>query len=221
MGFRGGRYPASLGENDRDRIVDYFSTTTFEPPLVTDVRIDASYGRRGWSGFLNRCKGTIGAESGARELRLEMPIDDAEAVSSWRARLWPAHRYLPRPVKTALRRSANRLAAPVSDTPRAASTTHATPSSVVTGKCISSRHFDAIGTETCQILFPGRYNDLLEADRHYLCLDRDFSNVDDVLARFRDVPSRLRMVRDAREWALESQTYVHRVRSLLRVLGAG
>ena len=47
VGFRGGRYPASLGENDRDRIVEYFATTTFEPPLATDVRIDASYGRRG------------------------------------------------------------------------------------------------------------------------------------------------------------------------------
>ena len=150
-----------------------------------------------------------------------MPTDDAEAVSSWRARLWPAHRYLPRPVKTALRRGANRFAAPVSEATPFTSTALAAPDSIVTGKCISSRHFDAIGTETCQILFPGRYNDLLEADRHYLCLDRDFSNIDDVLARFRDVPSRLRMVREAREWALDSQTYAHRVRSLLRALGTG
>jgi hypothetical protein len=221
VGFRGGRYPKGLGESDRDRIVDYFATTRFQPPLATDVRIDASYGRRAWAGFLNRCKATIGAESGARELRLEMPTADVEAASSWRARLWPAHRYLPRPVKTALRRGANRFAPPVTGGPGTASTAPATADSVVTGKCISSRHFDAIGTETCQILFPGRYNDLLEADRHYLCLDRDFANIDDVLARFRDVPYRLTMVREAREWALDGETYPHRVRSLLRALGMG
>jgi len=220
VGFRGGKYPASLGEHDRDRIVDYFATTKFDMPLEIDARIDSSYGRRGWSGFLNRCKATIGAESGVRELRLEMPDVDADAASSLRARLRPAHRYLPRPIKTALRRGANRFkpaVAPVSaDEPIIRSDDSG---ALVSGKCLSSRHFDAIGTETCQILFPGRYNDLLKADRHYLELARDFSNIDDVLERFSDVPYRLQLVRDAREWALESETYAHRVRSLLQALG--
>jgi len=220
VGFRGGRYPASLGEHDRDRIVDYFATTKFDLPLAIDARIDSSYGRRGWSGFLNRCKATIGAESGVRELRLEMPNVDAEAAESLRARLRPAHRYLPRPIKTALRRGANRFApAAAPESPEESITRPDETGALVSGKCLSSRHFDAIGTETCQILFPGQYNDLLEADRHYLKLERDYSNIDDVLERFSDVPYRLELVRDAREWALESETYAHRVRSLLQSLG--
>jgi hypothetical protein len=87
------------------------------------------------------------------------------------------------------------------------------------GKCASSRHFDAIGTETCQILFPGRYNDLLVADEHYLALAPDFSNIDDVLGRFRDESYRVQMVRRTREWALEQHTHRHRVRALLDAVG--
>jgi hypothetical protein len=34
----------------------------------------------------------------------------------------------------------------------------------------SSRHFEAVGTKTCQIMFRGRFNDILAADRHYLAL---------------------------------------------------
>ena len=42
------------------------------------------------------------------------------------------------------------------------------------GKCISSRHFDAIGTGTCQILLEGRYNDILKPGEHYIALSHDF-----------------------------------------------
>lgn len=225
VGFRGARYPASLGEDDRPRILDYFTTTKFDHPLSVDIRIDASYGRHRWARFLNRCKAMIGAESGVHELRLEMPTTHAAVSASWRSRLRPAHRYLPRPVKTALRRAANQLAPQASPEPSGPPTAptprEAMPETLVSGKCISSRHFDAIGTETCQILFPGRYNDLLEADRHYLCLEPDFSNIDDVLARFRDTTHRLKLVREAREWALDGETYAHRVRTLLRALRTG
>jgi hypothetical protein len=89
----------------------------------------------------------------------------------------------------------------------------------MSGTCLSSRHFDAIGTETCQILLPGRYNDVLVADRHYLALEPDFSNIDDVMARFRDETARSALVREARAWALDEHTYAHRVRSLLAHVG--
>ena len=35
------------------------------------------------------------------------------------------------------------------------------------GKCISSRHFDAIATGTWQILAPGKYNELLIPNTHF------------------------------------------------------
>jgi hypothetical protein len=233
VGFRGARYLPHVGDNDRNRIIDYFATTRFDPPLAVDVRTNASYGRRGWAAFLNHCKATIGAESGSVYLGRDDEIisctERTLGVHSGdlrlRARLRPLHRYLPRPIKNALRRGADRLAgranAPIPPTAATSAPTLAPPAGSVTGKCISSRHFDAIGTETCQILFPGRYNDLLEPGVHYLCLERDFSNLDDVLGRYRDEADRLRLVREARSWALDGQTYAHRVRSLLAAVGAG
>ncbi len=231
IGFRGARYLPHVGDEERNRVIDYFASTAFDPPLVVDVRTNVSYGRRGWASFLNRCRATIGAESGAVEIRRDDAIlarTEAEhGVSSRdlliRARLRPLHRYLPRPIKNALRRGADRLVGRSSAPEPTLATCAPVPtatSDAPSGKAISSRHFDAIGTETAQILFAGRYNDLLVPDVHYLSLERDFSNLDDVMERFRDAAARREMTRRTREWALDEHTYAHRVRALLESLGA-
>ncbi len=245
IGFRGARYLPHVGDDERNRIIDFFASAgaagAANAPdaaiarltaLTLDVRTNVSYGRKGWSAFLNRCRATIGAESGSVYLtrdddilsRTESELGVSSRDLRVRARLRPVHRYLPRPVKNALRRGADRLvgrggagetiAAPA---PVMAPGPTATPRvGAVSGKCVSSRHFDAIGTETCQILFPGRYNDLLEPDRHYLRLETDFSNLGDVLDRFGDPVARRTLVEGAREWALDGQTYAHRVRTPAR-----
>ncbi len=51
------------------------------------------------------------------------------------------------------------------------------PRASVYAKAISSCHFDAIGTHTCQILLDGRYNDILQPGEHYLSLAQDFGNL--------------------------------------------
>lgn len=51
---------------------------------------------------------------------------------------------------------------------------------------ISPRHFEAIITKTCQVLVRGEYNGILEADKHYIPLERDFSNIDNVLGKICD-----------------------------------
>jgi hypothetical protein len=51
---------------------------------------------------------------------------------------------------------------------------------------ISPRHFEAVVTKTCQILVRGRYSGVLEPGSHYLPLNRDFSNLDEVLEQVRD-----------------------------------
>ena len=52
---------------------------------------------------------------------------------------------------------------------------------------ISPRHFEAVITKTCQVLVEGHYDGVFEAGRHYIPLKRDFSNLDEVLAKVRDV----------------------------------
>ena len=92
------------------------------------------------------------------------------------------------------------------------------PRAPVYAKCISSRHFDAAGTATCQVLMRGRYNDILVADEHYLAVDADFANLDDVLRRFRDPGERRRIADNAYAHVGERHTYRSRVASLYRAV---
>jgi len=86
------------------------------------------------------------------------------------------------------------------------------------GKCISSRHFDAAGTKTCQIMFRGRFNDIFRADEHYLALEPDFSNIEDVLAAFRDPVRRRTVVDAAYDLVLSQHTYQHRIQQVYDLL---
>ncbi len=51
---------------------------------------------------------------------------------------------------------------------------------------VSPRHFEAVATKTCQLLVEGSYDGVLEPDRHYISVRRDFSNLDAVLEKLRD-----------------------------------
>jgi hypothetical protein len=51
---------------------------------------------------------------------------------------------------------------------------------------VSPRHLEAVATKTAQILVEGRYSGVLEPDRHYIPLRRDFSNLDEALESARE-----------------------------------
>ena len=91
----------------------------------------------------------------------------------------------------------------------------------VSGRAVSSRHFDAIGARTCQIMFRGRFNDVLEADVHYIALERDFKNAEDAVGRFKDRDYRDAMTARAFEHALSNHTIEHRIVHLLQETGFG
>ncbi|MBK7636922.1 MAG: glycosyltransferase family 1 protein [Saprospiraceae bacterium] len=52
---------------------------------------------------------------------------------------------------------------------------------------VSPRHFEAMLTRTCQVLVEGKYADILVPDRHYIPIKKDFSNVDEVVNKIKDV----------------------------------
>jgi hypothetical protein len=83
---------------------------------------------------------------------------------------------------------------------------------------ISSRHFEAMGTGTAQVLLEGRYHDVLRPREHYIPVRRDLSNLDEVAAALRDLAGLERMAAAARELALSAHTYDHRVRELVRLI---
>jgi phytoene dehydrogenase-like protein len=75
---------------------------------------------------------------------------------------------------------------------------------------VSPRHFEAIMTKTCQILIEGRYNRVLEPEKHYIALKRDFSNLDEVLERLGDEQGIRSMVERAYEEIYLSGRYTYR-----------
>ena len=72
-------------------------------------------------------------------------------------------------------------------------------------------------------MISGRFNDIFIAGEHYIALASDFSNVDDVVAQFRDVDARRRIVDRAYELVMDGHTYGHRMRQVYDVIwnGAG
>ncbi len=62
---------------------------------------------------------------------------------------------------------------------------------------IGPRHFEAVVTKTCQVLVEGQYDGVFEADRHYIPLKRDYSNLGEVLDRLKDIQLMSKLVEQA------------------------
>jgi len=72
---------------------------------------------------------------------------------------------------------------------------------------LSPRHLEAVATKTAQILVEGEYSGVLEPERHYLPVRRDFSDLDDALERARDPELLGRVAQQAYEDVYESGDY--------------
>jgi hypothetical protein len=236
VGVRSYRYLAHLGDDDRNRLHDYFAANRFIPKLALDFSFERRLERQDWADFLNRCKATISTEAGSfyleRDDRTALAIREHVAKTA-RGIVLRADSTLPRlarglpyAVKSMLRRV---LRGPLLNY-EAVTAEHLDFAEIyrlffagrekapVYGKVISSRHFDAVGCKTLQIMFPGRYNDILVAGEHYLALAPDFANIAEVLDVLRSTPARERIVERAYAHVMAQHTYAHRLASLAQAL---
>ena len=72
---------------------------------------------------------------------------------------------------------------------------------------ISPRVFEAIALRTALVLFPGEYAGVLEPERHYIPLQKDFSNFGEVVERLRDMAALERMTGVAFDEIIGSERY--------------
>ena len=77
------------------------------------------------------------------------------------------------------------------------------------GFAISPRHFEACATETCQILLEGEYNNILKPDIHYIPINKDFSNIDQILDRIINDRDRKEIIRKAYADIVTSGKYTY------------
>jgi len=242
IGARSTRYWSCLGDNERNDLFDFFSHRRFIPPITVDIDTKTRLDRTRWAGFLNSCKGTVSNEAGSYYLerddatiyRIQKYVSTNQKQhgshmvkpDSFLEKLWLV---IPQPLKTVLKKPLNAVLNSFrvkyySDVYENLEFSeifdrffHDTPRCPLYSKAISSRHFDAIGTKTCQIMLRGKYNDILNADEHYIALEHDFSNIDDVMQRFHNQSYRNAMVQRTYEYIMDQHTYYHRI-SIIRKL---
>jgi len=237
IGGRSARYPVFIGDDERNRVLETFAGIAPAAGLCVDIDTSSRLDRPGWATFLNDCRATVGTEAGSwylerddrtalaiREfLRLRAPSIRADGI------LHSASRHLPYHLKSWLRELLKSLPLrheafdhrEVSFAEIRARFFTDQPCCPMYSKAISSRHFEAAGTGTCQILVRGRYNDILKADEHYIPLDPDISNAYEAIERFAD-PTERRRIADA-TYALvhDRHTYRHRIAALHTILSGG
>jgi hypothetical protein len=75
---------------------------------------------------------------------------------------------------------------------------------------ISPKIFEAIALKTALVLFEGEYSGIVMPDIHYIPLKKDFSNVDEVLAKLEDLDFLTRLTEKAHEDIIASGRYGYR-----------
>jgi hypothetical protein len=187
IGFIGDRYSYAIGDIERTELADHFSQNSMRQKLTMDIRLGRKLRipRGEYVEFLNSTRGTIGAESGTYYLeKTDRTQKEVEAFLS---------RHSKATFDEVYEKFFKNYTNPVN------------------GKAISSRHFEPIGTKTCQILLEGNYNGILEPNTHFISLNKDYSNMDEVLERFADRDYVRTMVGDTYEYVLDNHTHQHRV----------
>jgi len=192
IGFRGDYYPPYVGHDDRDLLLDSLNTQLQNRAGVrVDIQVGQRLDRTGWAAFLNDCRALVGHEAGST--RLDSDENIRRFLNAQQKSLPPENF---RKLVLALR-------------------THGVFDPPPSGRIAAPRNFEAMGTKTLQILLPGRYNDLLQPNVHYLELQRDFSNLEKVLEALADEATYTRLIERAYADALALHTYEKRINTLL------
>ena len=183
IGYRAYEAPWYLGNNEKAEIAGYFLRNASSLGLATDISLDATerFDSSGYAAFLNRCRGHIGTEAGG---------DYFELTGETRSRFMAYMSVHPDASWNEVKRQFFEDYGPS-----------------VPMRIISGRQVEAAACKTVQIMFDGRYNGYFRADEHFISLKKDYSNIDEVMQKFRDDDCCRRMVDSAYEVAMQELTY--------------
>lgn len=191
IGFIGNAHPLWIGDNERTKVIMSAKETLDELNLPNYIKLNGSnLFSSDWVNFLNKSIGTIGAESGTYYMdksgeRLMLAKD---LVNS-------------------------RPSIDISDLN--SQIFQVDNIEFKSAKCISARHFEAIGTKTCQLLLEGEYNNILIPDVHYIKINKNLSNLKESIYRLLDYEERLKIIKNAYEYVAKNHTYECRVNELI------
>ncbi len=191
LGFIGSLHPLWIGDNDRSCLIRQANELMLELNLKGLIDpMGRNLPSSQWATFLNESVGTIGAESGTYYLdKSGQLLMIAKEIMKSNPSMEFSELYEKVFESTSLE--------------------------VRSAKCVSSRHFEPVGTKTCQLLLEGTYNDILIPDEHYIKINRDMSNLKDAIDALLDPDHHMQIVDSAYEYVIENHTYSKRIEYLL------
>jgi hypothetical protein len=166
VGYRGRTVPFWLGRLGQEKVEigRGFRSRAATYGLTSDIawgENDRIYGKA-WNRFLASCRTTLGTESGAS-------IADYDGSVERRVRDFLSNR-----PTASFEEVEKEVLEPFEGN--------------LDIRVISPRQFEAAALRTTLVLFPGEYSGRLEPWRHYIPLEKDFSNMEDVVEHIRDAP---------------------------------
>jgi hypothetical protein len=233
LGFRGFRYPWYLMDNERNNVVDQVIDVFKNHNLAVDVSHEKRLNSSEWFDFLSRSRFTVSSEAGAkyifRDDQIWNPVKEYFATEKKFSALendvggMSLLRRLPAPLKSILKKFLSNLGLNQGSLYKPDSKELEKLISLVdlekyesrNGKCISSRHFDAIAAGTWQILAPGKYNDLLVPNIHFT----PYGNPNDLRSLIENEVSRKSLSIQAFDDLSQNHSYGTRVNTVLREIG--
>ena len=185
VGYRGRAVPYWLGRLGQDKveIARGFLGRADATDLRSDIawtESDRLYGER-WIRFLSSCRATLGTASGASVIDFDGTVESR------------VHDYL-----------AEHPAATFDEVEREILHEFEGNAEI---NVVSPRVFEAAVLRTALVLFPGSYSGAVEPWTHYIPLEHDFSNFDEVVERLRDVAYLVELTGRAYADLVESGAY--------------
>ena len=193
IAFSGAKYGIFIGDLERNNLIE--TIANFTPNLKNKINIgkNKNLPRNLWVELLQSAKATVGAEAGTYFLDRNGSL------------LEQSKEYIQQNPDANL----DDLLEKIFDN---------TSIEYVSGKAISSRHFEPVGTKTCQILLEGNFNGILREGEHYISVKKNFSNLKDVIDVYSDHDLRNEIVERAYAYISENHTYKHRVKTIINNL---
>jgi hypothetical protein len=234
LGYRGFKYPWYLLDKERNITINEVSKLFSYHDKKVDISFEKRFGSESWFKFLQSSSFTVSSEAGSRyvfrddviwknileyfkqNLKYNAIQNDATGMNIMRR--------LPDPLKKIVKKVSNQIGIRQASLFEPDSKEiHYLLSLINTdkqefrdGKCISSRHLDAIACGTWQILAPGEYNGVLTQDLHFTQWSTDnLSKIQDLM---NNKGLLAKSVESAYESLKDSHTYSHRVSNLLRYI---
>ncbi|CAM8410327.1 hypothetical protein MCEHALH13_00877 [Candidatus Methylopumilus universalis] len=183
IGYRAYESSWYLGNDEKKEIADYFKAYAIKQGLIVDISLDPKdrFDAKNYANFLNNCRGQIGTEAGG---------DYFELTDITRNKV---NHYL----------SHNKQAS-WTDV-KLAFFDHYGPA--IPMRIISGRQVEAAACMTVQILFDGKYGGFFQPDNHYISLNKNFSNINEVMLKFNDVDYCSRITANAYDVIMGEFTY--------------